>query len=58
LALLTKYYSGDHVEEYKMGGICNLCKEMRNEYRVFVKKHEGKKTASKDQTQTRRIILN
>jgi len=50
LALLTKYYSGDHVMEYKMGETFGLCKEMGNEYRVFVEKHEGNKTTSKDQT--------
>jgi hypothetical protein len=47
MALLTKYYSGDHVEGNKMGGPCCLCRGMRNEYKVFVGKHEGKRRLPK-----------
>ena len=42
--LLTKYYSGDQIENNEMGGECSTYGgERRGVYRVLVRKPEGKR---------------
>ena len=43
LLILTKYYSGDQIENNYMGGTCNAWGERRGVYRVLMGKHEGKR---------------
>jgi len=43
ILLLTKYYSGEQIQEDEIGGECGTVGERRNEYGVLVRKSEGKR---------------
>jgi hypothetical protein len=40
---LTKYYSGDQINNNATGGACSAYWDRRGAYRVLVGKHEGKR---------------
>jgi len=45
IALLTKYYSSDHIKKKEMGWTCSpYGKEKRDAYRVVVGRRAAKKT--------------
>jgi hypothetical protein len=41
--LLTKYYSGDHINNNEMGGACETMGDKRGAYGVLVGRPEGKR---------------
>jgi glutamine amidotransferase PdxT len=45
--LFSRYYYGDQVDEYEIGGEYSTHGEMSNVYKIFIEKPEGKRLCEK-----------